>query len=225
MNKNFKMISKIGGLGLAGAMVFGSAGVTAETFNATTTVQNALAVTNVADLDLGTVFATTSSDSEAAFFTLGADGVVTGVTASGTSGFQLLSLSTPTPAQASVAVGSQAEFTVSLPAAEGTAGASAATSMTASNVPVYLCAAGACGNTAVPRLELINFRLGVVTSGSITGGTGTNTVAITPAFGATDVGFNIGATLVTDTDIDSSRTAVLYEPTTYTGTFEVDAAY
>lgn len=224
MTKNVSMTRKIGGLGLAGVLMMGSAAVMAEQFSATTTVQNALAVTNVADLDLGTVFATTSSNAEAAFFTVGPDGTISGQTASATDGFQLLSLSTPVPAQASVAVGSQTPFTVQLPDADGTASASAQTSMTGA-APVYLCAGGACGNNAVPRLELINFRLGVVTSGSITGGTGTNTVEITPAFGATDVGFNIGVTVVTDTDLDTSRTNQAYEPTTYTGTFQVTAAY
>lgn len=220
-------ISNISRLGIAGALVFGAAGAMAETFNATVNVQNALAVTNVADLDFGTVFATTASDAESASLTLAPNGDV----AEGPTGasFQLLSLGTPVPAQASVAVGSQATFTVTLPDVEATVEASGggATVMDDSeSTPIYLCAAGACGNAAVPRFELVNFRLGEVTSGSIADDSDPRLVTITPSFGVTEVGFNIGATIVTDTDVDASRSGFEYAPDVpYTGTFEVTASY
>lgn len=218
-------LSKISRLGIAGALVFGAAGAMAETFNATVNVQNALAVTNGGDLDFDTVFATAASDAESASLTLAPNGNVTEGPAGAS--FQLLSLGTPVPALASVAVGSQATFTVTLPDVEATVSASAQTSMDGSEVkPIYLCAAGACGNAAVPRFELVNFRLDEVTSGSIADDSDPRLVTITPSFGVTEVGFNIGATIVTDTNVDSTRSGFEYAPDVpYTGTFEVTASY
>lgn len=218
-------ISKISRLGIAGALVFGAAGAMAADFNATVNVQNALAVTNGGDLDFGTVFATTASDAASASLTLAPNGDVSEGPAGAS--FQLLSLGTPVPALASVAVGSQATFTVKLPDVEAAVAAGAQTNMDdPETAPIYLCAAGACSNAAVPRFELVNFRLGEVTSGSIADESDPRLVTITPSFGVTEVGFNIGATIVTDTDVDGTRSGFEYAPDVpYTGTFEVTASY
>ena len=227
MKKNISMIRKVGGFGLAGVMAFGASGVMAETFNGTAAVQSALVVTNVADLDLGTLFATEASSGEYSYITFDATGATSASEAAPGAGFQVLQLGTVTPAQATVGVGSQTQFEITLPDAEVTdiTATNAALAM-ASGAPVFLCAGGACGNAVIPRLALVDFVVGEVTGGTLDG-QADNVAQVTPSFGSTEVGFNIGVTVVTDTNTGggTARTAWQYEDTTYTGSFEVTASY
>jgi hypothetical protein len=247
MNKNVEMLRKIGGLGLAGVLAVGCSTAMAVDFDVTAEVQNALEVTVVDQMNLGTIFATSASTGAVGILRLSPAGGVTAVT-DGTAGPAILSLGGQTPARASVAVGTDTQFTVNLPPSilttnlastdvaettfvngglEGLAGA------------VELRLGGEAGNPSVARLYLGNFSVGDVTSGSITGdtsGAATNCTdatrlgaaagdtvqcLITPTFDATAVEFAIGADIITDTT--SGRGT--YQEGTYTGTFEVTATY
>lgn len=213
--------------GVAGLLAFGASGAMAETFTGTAVVQSALVITKVADLDLGTLFATEASSGEYSYITFDPTGATSASAAAPAGGFQVLQLGTVTPASGTVAVGSQTQFDITLPAANvpAIATTNAALAMTATHEPVYLCAGGACGNTAVPRLGLVNFLVGGVTGGTLNSQT-LNVAAVTPSFGSTSVGFTVGVTVTTDTNTaGAARTAWTYQDTTYTGSFEITAAY
>lgn len=226
-SKTLRMAGIVRLTGLAGLLAFGTSGAMAETFNGTAAVQSALVVTNVADLDLGTLFATEMSDAEYSYITFAPDGTTAASEAAPVGGFQILQLGTVTPAQATVAVGSQTQFDITLPDAEVTdiTATNAALAM-ASGAPVLLCAGGACANTVIPRLFLVDFVVGEVTGGTLDSQTA-NVASVTPSFGSNSVGFNVGVTVATDTDgvTGTDRTGFTYEDTNYTGTFEITAAY
>lgn len=247
MTKNVSIIRKIGGVGLAGAMTLGSSAAMAVDFDATATVQNALDVTVVNQMNLGTIFATSASTGAVGILRLTPVGGLTAVT-DGTAGPSILSLGGQTPARASVAVGTDTEFTVELPPsilttnlANGDVAEATFTSggLEALAGAVELRIGGTAGNPSVARLYLGNFTVGDVTGGSITGDTSgaatdctsatrlgaaagdTVQCLITPTFDATAVEFAIGADIITDTT--SGRDT--YQEGTYTGTFEVTATY
>jgi len=205
-------------LGVAG-------GVSAQTtFDVTATVQNTLTVTKVQDLNLGTIFATTASDTAYKYVTLSPAG--TYGTVAGHSSLTLLTLGGQQAARGSVAVGGTTPVRVTLPSASfaglavnGTAAvADLQTEQSATTaVEVRL------GDPLAARFYLGNFRAGAASGGSVSDNcSSSNVCTITPAFGQTSISFGIGATLVTDV---AGNSRVTYEDATYTGSFEVTAAY
>lgn len=200
-------------------------GVAAQTtFNVSATVQNSLTVTNEADMNLGTLFATSAAASSYKYVTLSPGG--TWGTISGHADRILLTLGGQQAARGSVAVGGTTPVKVTLP--NGVFGASLATNGTGSSVELQ----GAqttpgvvevrVADPGVARFYLGDFRAGSVVSGTASSDCNTgNTCTITPSFAATSVSFGIGATLLTD--LSGTRTS--YEEVPYTGSFEVTASY
>ena len=230
MNKKASFVRKFGGAGLAGALVFASAGVTAATFDASADVQNALDVTQVQPMSFGTLFAVRAVSGDAdrySFITLQPEGgfddtlAHEGETAGGDS-IPLISLGGSQPAIGSVAVGSTATFQLTLPdgVSAGVAGDPETDVVGLSGTVPVLRIGGAGGDPAVARFSLTNFTLGNLTGGTAAAPTG-SVFPVTPSFGSTEVQFGIGATIITDTS--GSRTT--YEAGTYSGTFEVTASY
>jgi hypothetical protein len=111
MNKNVAMIRKIGGLGLAGAMAFGSAGATAADFGVSAQVQNTLAVTVVQPMALGSIFAASASSGLIGSLVL----EPTGGMVAGETGVVIKSLGGQAAARGSVAT--DQNFTVNVPTA------------------------------------------------------------------------------------------------------------
>ena len=236
MNKKASFVRKFGGAGLAGALVFGASAAMAADFDVSAEVQNALTVTNVADLNLGTIFATTASTGTVSILRFLPGGSADPV---GSGAGPLLALGGYVPAQAAIEVGATTTFTVTLPefvvAGTGTNGAlvpadTALLTGLDDESAVELVIQG--GNPGVAKLYLVNFRAGNATNVATTGGFNCvtltvaaadgNTCDVTPAFfasGTQTVGFNIGADLVTE------ATALPYEAGIYEGTFEVTATY
>ena len=227
MNKNMKTFSKIGGLGLAGVLAFGAGQATAETFSVTTDVQNTLAITIVQDLNLGTLFAASANSSAINSLALAADGTFGTSTPFATGGAtgdapSLISLGGQTAARGSVATGS--DFTVTLPAGTQTAdlaatadfASAAATAAGVSEVRI----GGSGGDPTVARFYLADFVVGDATADANPTQT-TNTVRFEPGFSVTTVEFGIGATVYTD----GSGVRDAYEAGTYTGSFDVTAAF
>jgi hypothetical protein len=218
MNKNMKTFSKIGGLGLAGAMAFGASSVLAEDFSATADVQTTLAITIVQDLNFGTLNAVSASSGEVDSLTLQPDG--TFVTGPATSTVvNLVSLGgTVQPAQGSVATSNI--FTLDLPDDITTP---AAGSLDSSGEAVEMTIAG--GDPDVAKFLIGNFVVGEIVNGVDTTGGAAPDVEIDPDFGATDVTFNIGADIFTDDGAGNGGARVAYEDGTYSGTFTVTAAF
>ncbi len=224
LNPLSKHVSKIAAV----ALLTVSGAASAVTFNVSSTVQNALTVTNVADMNLGTLFATTASTGAYKFMTLSPDGTMG--SPSGHASITLLGLGGQAAAQASVAVGTNTAFTVTLPDAEVGAlnvdGVGSIGAIQGSGIDVEVAAA----DPVVARFKLVNFTVGNVTSGTAdancTNLDGSNTLCtLTPDFGATSVDFNIGATIVTDLDSGGTGDRDTYQAATYTGTFDVTATY
>jgi hypothetical protein len=196
-------------------------------FTATATVENTLAVTNLADFAVGTVFATVTG----AALTNGVGALVISPTGAVTdpadsASVQLINLGTPVPAQGSVDMTSS--FSLTLPdtstvdAADfvANAGGGADTEITAGATVTELVHSS--GDPAVPSLFMMHFTVGDVSGGTATEGTshvGDFTVA--PDFGATTYVFNIGATVTTE----PTSAAASYQAGVYTGTFAVTATY
>lgn len=215
----------------AAVAILGVAGsVSAQTtFDVTATVQNALTVTNVQDLNLGTIFATAASDSAYKYVELAPSGTYGTVQGTGATTLTLLTLGGQQAARGSVAVGGTTPVKVTLPAAVFTS--LEATGTVAGAVAQVLVEQGTAANPVEVRLGdplaarfyLGNFRAGAASGGSTSGNcSSSNVCTITPAFGQTSISFGIGATLVTDV---AGGTRVTYEDATYTGSFEVTAAY
>ena len=219
---------KVVSASVAAVLGVAMAGVaSAETFNANATVENTVAITNIVDMELGTIFATTASGASGedySYMTLDPDGTMS-VKADGTgTGHPLISLGGQAAATASIAVSSTTPVTLTLPTAEFSValGGVAAGVGFAALTPVSVAAA----DPSVAEFQLVNF-----TVGEVTGGTAdalcTNTTdqlydcELTPSFGATQLDFAIGASIVTD--LTSGNTG--YEATTYTGSFDVTASY
>jgi len=212
--------------GVMSALLLGmtiSGVASAVTFNATATVQNALTVTKVADLNLGTLFATTASGAAYKYMTIGTDGTMSAPLGAAT--VTLMSLGGQSAGSATVAVGNTTAFTVTLPsgtAAVENTGAVAGTITALAALTAPAIAEVKLADPAVARFTLINFRAGTPTGGTAAAGCATaNTCLLTPSFGSTSVGFGVGATIVTD--VSGTRTA--YQAGSYTGSFAVTASY
>lgn len=229
MNKNMKTFSKMGGLGLAGVLAFGAGQATAETFSVTTDVQNTLAITIVQDMSLGTLFAASANSSAINSLTLAADGTYGTPTAFATGGVtgdapSLITLGGQTAARGSVATGS--DFTVTLPAGTQTVDltvtADFASAAATTNEVTEVRIGGSGGDPTVARFYIADFVIGDATADSNpTAGGGANETDFAPGFGVTTVEFGIGATVYTD----GSGVRDAYEAGTYTGSFDVTAAF
>jgi hypothetical protein len=229
MNKNVKMMSRIGGLGLVGAFVFGASQAQAETFNVTTEVQNTLAITVVQDMNLGTLFAASANSSAVSTLTLNPDtgsytaGAETVLAADTVDAPSFLSLGGQQPAIGSVATAE--DFSVTLPA--GVIGDLAAeTDFDDQNQAVLdgdiieVRIGGAGGDPGVARFYLTDFIVGGETADSNLDQTD-NVASFEPGFGVDTVEFAIGATIITDGSGERDE----YEEGTYEGTFEVTASF
>jgi hypothetical protein len=238
MKKFNSIYTAVKGAGLVGLLAAGSSAAMAETFDATATVQNTLAVTKVNDLNLGTIFASVASAS-ASFVTLAADntyGTVQRQTTNGTP--NIVMLGGQQVAQASIDVTTTAAITVQMPKALST-GALTIGNLNASAVEtgglaqritdgkvVELRIGGTGGDPTVARFYLTNFQLGEETGATKTScntlNAGSNvTCILSPTFGSNSVGFNVGATLLTDW----SGTRTAYQAGTYSGSFAITASY
>ncbi|NMG70391.1 hypothetical protein [Parazoarcus communis] len=209
-------------LGVAG-------GVSAQTtFDVTATVQNTLTVTKVQDLNLGTLFATAAAASAYKYVDLAPAGTYGTVQGSGATTLTLLTLGGQQAARGSVAVGGTTPVKITLPTA--TFASLEATGTIAGSVAQLLAEQGSSnavevrlGDPLAARFYLGNFRAGAASGGSTSGNcSSSNVCTITPAFGQTSISFGIGATLVTDV---AGGSRIAYEDATYTGSFEVTAAY
>lgn len=214
-------------IAVASAVSLGAAIVQAEDFTASTTLLNTLAVTNLQNLDIGSVFATVTGSAEA-------DGVgALVISPAGTAVDQgsdsatvnLTSLTTPTAAQGSVDMTSS--FTLTLPDTS-TILASEFDGSAVTSYPRWTDGTATelvheSANPAVPSLYLMHFTIGDV-SGGVAGAEasqGAGAFAITPDFGETTYVFNIGATLTTK----PTAAEEIYQEGIYSGTFAVTAAY
>ena len=226
-------------IAVAGAVSLGATVAHAVDFNATTTLQNTLAVTVVQDFDLGTVFATQTgtalTDGVGGFRISAVDG-----TADGETGFSasvsLQSLTTPTPAQG--AIDTIGTFDLQLPdtsafnpddfPANGGTNSNLAsiTAETPADDAQVVELVHESGDPNVPSLYMLHFTIADTNDGDSDIGTTTPVATngqyeITPAFGVTTYNFNIGATVITE----PTTAAAQYQAGIYSGTFEVTAAY
>ncbi len=219
-------------IAVAGAVSLVASTAQAEDFTASATLQNTLAVTNLQNFDLGSVFATvtgTLANEGVGALVISPLGAVTDPTDSGT--INLTSLAAPTAAQGSVDMAAQ--FTLTLPATDGIdvldfpidVGASIAADILANGIELVHDSA----NPSVPSLWLMHF-----TVGDVSGGTRADEstefdgdFVVTPDFGETTYVFNIGATVTTEPGaLDGTVTyPSTYQEGTYSGTFAVTAAY
>lgn len=229
MNKNVAMIRKIGGLGLAGVLAFGASNAAAEDFDATVSVQNALAITNIQAMNFGTLFAANANASAAAQLDLAPGGGIsegTGLDINGTASTDapsFLSLGGATAAAQGTVSPSNNVFTVTVPAGDSSADLTAtgdfATNATAVDAGDVIEMIIDSGNTSVARFYLADFTLAAVSGADSVSQTGSD-YEITPTFNS-DVVFAVGASIFTD----ASGTRTTYQQGTYTGTFEVEATF
>lgn len=226
MQNKFITLRKAGLVGIGGALALTAVtNASAVDFDAEATVQNALTVTAVAPLNLGTIFATTSSTTATSFITMSPS---TGaITPGDQDAGPLLSLGGATRAQGRVTIGTDAVFTITLPNAVTDA------ALAGGSAPAFTNLGGAAialthssGNPSVADLELVNFTINVpVASGELdTAGCATTTPTafecdVDPAFGVTDFDFFIGA------QVKTANSGEAYQAGTYSGTFEVTASY
>lgn len=227
MNKKLISLRNTGGLGLAALLMAGASSSMATTFDASTTVQNALTVTQVQAMNFGTLFATAALDATAtnySYLTLLPAGGFDDTAKFGATGKPLISLGGAQPARASVAVGSTAQFNVTLPNTPltGLTTAGAAITATVTTYP-QLRLGGTGGDPGVARFYLGNFTMGDATGGTISAPTG-SVYPVVPSFGSTNVEFGIGAVITTDLE-GSGSTRNTYQAGTYTATFDVTASY
>jgi len=224
-------------IAVSGAVSLGATVAHAVDFNATTTLQNTLAVTVVQDFDLGTVFATATgaglTHGVGGFVIAPADGVTDDTAFTGPVSLQ--SLTAPTPAQGSVdTIG---EFTLTLPNTtaidpadfpdNGTSTSLAEVTAEPATTPAtteVVELVHESGDPGVPSLYMLHFTIADTNDGDSTitpGTTNDGQFTIEPAFGVTTYNFNIGATVITE----PTAAAVTYQEGVYSGTFEVTAAY
>ena len=225
MKLNLTKVAGIGAVAALGMTVSGTAA--AETFQATATVQNALTVVKVNNMALGTIFATTASDGVNRYMTLGSDGTMG--SSLGDASLTLIGLGGHSVAQATIAVGSTADVTVTLPDAELAAALDGtdAVVLAALTDKVWVDVA----DPDVAKFQLVNFTVGNVTGGTAgaecgtIGSDGIATCTLTPSFGSTSLAFDMGATIVTDTLATALvRNAYAASPD-YSGDFVVTASY
>lgn len=226
MQKTIKTLRMAGIVGVSSLLGMTATSAFAVDIDAEATVQNALTVTEVAPMNLGTLFATAGSTTAYSHLSLNPN---TGVVDDGTqtAGYPLISLGGATRAQARVTIGTDAVFTVTLPNAVTDAaldGTTAAAYTTLGGAPVTLTHSS--GNPGVAAIELVNFSINVPAASGVlnTAGCGVGAVAafecvVDPAFGVTDFDFFIGAEIKTE-EVDEQ-----YQAGTYSGTFEVTASY
>jgi len=223
-------------IAVAGVVSLGASSVHAVEFNATTTLQNTLAVTVVEQFDIGTMFATETAENYVAgtgpvttggvgAVTIAPDGTTTNLTSDGDPA--LTSLGTPTPAQGSVEM--VGNFVIQLP---NTSAILAADFAGAANLAVLaansITLEHESANPAVPDLYMMHFTIEAVSGGTaVAPGSGPTlndgVYDVTPGFGETSFVFNIGATITTEPN--DTGTAIVYQEGIYSGTFEVTAAY
>lgn len=225
---------------IAGVVSLGATAVQAVDFNATTTLQNTLAVTVLQDFDIGNVFATDTGVGDGTLYSGGVGGFAISSVDGSTSepddmsaSVSLTSISTPTPAQGSVdTIGT---FTLSLPDTSAILASSFEddTGTTLANIldpTIGVELAHESGNTAVPSLYMMHFTASAddAADGTVTA-TGTGVTlndgqyTIVPAFGVSTFIFNIGATVTTKPNV--ATTTESYQEGIYSGTFEVTANY
>jgi len=219
-------------LAVTGAVSLVALTAHAEEFTASTTLQNTLAVTNILNFDIGTVFAsTTGGDNTEGVggITISPTGVVS-APANVSASVSLISLGAPVPAQGSVDMA--AEFTLTLPNTDGFAVADFTANAGGSLDDIAAAETGTTqaaellhesGDPDVPSLWLLHFTVGDVSGGVATPpGDNTGVFSVEPDFGETTYVFNIGATVITE---PGEGTAKAYQAGLYSGTFEVTAAY
>ena len=214
-------------LSVAGVVSLGTSTAQAVDFTASATLENTLTVTNINDFDIGTVFATSTAVSlitGVGALVIAPDGSVTDPTDSAT--VQLISLSTPVPAQGSVDM--TASFDLTLPNTVLTLPADFAVDAGASLITITDGTGNATelvhssANPVVPSLYLTHFTVGDVSGGtSVEGTTNVGDFTVTPGFGETTYVFNVGATVTTE----PSTSLQSYQAGVYSGTFAVTAAY
>ena len=216
--QNSRLALALGGVGV----MLLSMAVHAETFGATVTVQNTLAVTNLQDMDLGTIFATRTADAAqgVAVLELSATGALT--TPAVNPNVSIFDLSTAQAARAGITA--TIPFNVTLPQAEAnlatitddTAGAA----IRADGIQLIHESA----SPTVAKLYLVNFRLGNVSAGATFVQQPDEWVyRITPGIDP-NIAFGIGATLTTE-PIPAAGNIKLYQSGVYSGTFDVTASY
>lgn len=219
-------------IAVAGAVGLGTSIAHAEDFNASATLQNTLAVTNLQDLDLGSVFATATGGAPAdgvGAIVISPEGAVTTPTVVSSS-VNLVSLTSPTAAQGSVDM--TAAFDLTLPDTSAALAAefdgAAVTSYASWTDGTAIELEHESANPAVPSLYLVHFTVGDVSGGTVgaEASQGAGVFAITPDFGETTYVFNIGATLTTQPGTGTGPgDALTYQEGIYAGTFQVTAAY
>jgi hypothetical protein len=214
-------------IAVAGVISLGASTAQATDFSATATLQNTLTVTNVLDFDVGSVFATVTGAALAngvGALVIAPDGTVTDPTDSAT--VNLISLSTPVPAQASVDITS--DFVLTLPDTTAikvadfpddvaTSSLATITGGTANATELIHSSA----NPTVPSLFLIHWTIGDVSGGVSTEVASTGVFNVVQGFGETTYVFNIGATVTTEPTVSEES----YQEGVYSGTFAVTASY
>lgn len=220
---NAGMIRKVGLCAAVGGLVLGAGVASAESFNATVSVQNKLDVTSVQEMNWGTLYANETSDQLVSAIIMAPDGAVddtiaavdvSGSTASDEAP-KFFQLSPGTPARGSVST--DQNFTLILPDHE------APTSSSTFDSSGFAVLTLENGNTSVAQFFMAEFTAGDA-SGADTfekDTTDDHKYDVDPAFNATEVEFGIGATIYTDGSDANKR----YEVGTYVGTFEVTAEY
>lgn len=201
-------VATVGSMGLiASPAAAGEFDVTAE-------VQNALEVTQVEPMNLGTLFAVDAVENERATLVLSPEGdMADGDDTTGAP--TLLSLGGQQAARGLVAASD--EFTVTLPDAEGDLTDEAASVAATEGVEVRIEG----GDPDVARLYLLEFRLGDVDGAEETQQGDPFEYIVDPEFGVEEVEFGIGATISTDDSGDRTE----YQAGIYEGTFEVEASF
>jgi hypothetical protein len=226
MNKNATMMSKIGGLGLAGVMAFGASSAMAEEFGASANVSSALAITIVNDMNFGDIFASTASSADVASLAMAPDGTFTTGDRDDGNEVKILSLGGDVqPAQGTVATTNN--FTIVLPDHVNTADPAIYDQAGTTEMTI------AGGDPGIAKLLVANFTVGVLTSAvelseTVTAAATTGDpreYVINPDFDAVDVGFNIGADIITDDGAGVGGDRVEYEDGVYSGTFTVTAEF
>jgi hypothetical protein len=216
-------------IAVACAVSLGVSTAQAADFTATATLENTLTVSNITEMDLGTVFATVTGDTEAdgvGALVMSPAGVVT-TAATTSASVKLISLVAGTGAQGSVDMAN--DFTLTLPATNSIAeddfddGANTLeTEIAGSAIELRHDSA----NPDVPSLYLMHFTIEDVSGGtSVETATHDGDFTITPGFGGTTYVFNIGGTITTEPKLGTGGAEENYQTGAYAGTFLVTASY
>jgi len=235
MKKNEKKLIKTCGLGLVGALTLGAAGAFAVDFNGSVTVQNTIAVENLADLSFGTISITaaagnaTPATAEYAAIEVQPDGTTT-VGSSATGTIDIVNLGGAAPAQARVVTGS--DFTLQFPDGSWVEESDDIGDLaTDKDDAIPLISDGirlqnVQSNPGIADFYLINLTVGQVAQPAGFGvptaaqGTDLDTWDFTAGTDTQEFTFSIGGTLATDPDV-----ATAYEELLYEGTFQVTATF